>query len=270
MHKNSPPVRIWESANPLKGVDVSWDVTAGAVWKTFIRRHSVRKKISQASSFGPRSETWCRIFLFLSLSFSSHFVRFFSIDSFRPSNNQVQAHFHFRTPINLLTWLGYREPLPSLCSLPSFCNRRLLVGFILIEPEIYGANSVWIFKAPIHPLIETRTLETRSLADILQNIECSASANAVVSGLGSALGILNKINTTDTTLTKDLASVKDFLNKANTVGKAIVGACNKAQTSAAASAQQSTAAAAQKAASGGSSACELLFDFWLFLCLDRK
>ncbi|KDR77021.1 hypothetical protein GALMADRAFT_425613 [Galerina marginata CBS 339.88] len=102
--------------------------------------------------------------------------------------------------------------------------------------------------APISQPIEARTLEERALADILQNIECSASASAVVSGLGSALGVLNKINTTDATLTKDLASVKGFLTKANTVGQAIVGACNKAQTSAAAAAKTSAAAAAQKAA----------------------
>jgi hypothetical protein len=72
------------------------------------------------------------------------------------------------------------------------------------------------YLAPVYQLqVDARSLEQRaSLTDILQNIECSASANAVVSGLGSALGVLTKINTTDTTITKDLASVKDFLTKA--------------------------------------------------------
>jgi hypothetical protein len=111
------------------------------------------------------------------------------------------------------------------------------------------------YLAPVyHPQVDVRSLEQRaSLRDILQNIECSASANAVVSGLGSALGVLTKINTTDTTITKDLASVKDFLTKVQTVGQAIVGACNKAKTAAASSAAAS--AASSGAAKAASSAC---------------
>ncbi|KAF9556820.1 hypothetical protein CPC08DRAFT_73866 [Agrocybe pediades] len=123
------------------------------------------------------------------------------------------------------------------------------------------------FAAPVYQAtsldLETRALAElaeRDLTSILQNIECSASAKAVVSGLGSALGVLNKINTKDATVTKDIASVKDFLNKANTVGQAIVGACNKASASATASAASSAAkaaaAAAQKAAG---SACEFIY-----------
>jgi len=60
---------------------------------------------------------------------------------------------------------------------------------------------------------------------------------------------------TDATITKDLASVKSFLTKANTVGQAIVGACNKASATASSSAAASAAQAAQKAAG---SACEYL------------
>ena len=49
--------------------------------------------------------------------------------------------------------------------------------------------------APLYQPVDVRSIEERDLTSILQNIECSASANAVVSGLGSALGVLNKINT---------------------------------------------------------------------------
>ncbi|KAF9011782.1 hypothetical protein BDQ17DRAFT_787714 [Cyathus striatus] len=99
--------------------------------------------------------------------------------------------------------------------------------------------------APVAPERRDITFEARALSDILQNIECSSSAAGIVSGLNSALSVVNKINTTDATITNDLASVKGFLNKAATLGNAVVGACNKASSTAATQAQASAAAAAR-------------------------